>query len=219
MHVDVDETKTPEKQLPLNLKFETTPIEQVSKHRQLGVTVDEQLKWQTHINNICRTISRRIFLFFFFETEPNCQPKIKISLLLCTHYVTYELCFKCVGWMCLRAREHKQAVKFLMPIPNIDYKQKSSAPRLLPLDTYYSLRHHRPYRNGKLCLTFELGYNYIIRINSNEKLIERVRRSKRFVIQLNKSMERINTHTKINSIMIQYYKYLVIQSNVKTDSH
>ena len=30
MHVDGDETKTPEKNLPLNLKFETTPIEQLS---------------------------------------------------------------------------------------------------------------------------------------------------------------------------------------------
>ena len=55
MHVDSDETKTPEKQkkkqqqkqLPLNLKFETTLIEQVSKHRLLGVTVDKQLKWRT----------------------------------------------------------------------------------------------------------------------------------------------------------------------------
>ena len=63
MYVDDDETKTPEKkQLPLNLKFETTPVEQVSKHRLLGVTVDEQLKWQTHINNTCRTVSRNIFL-------------------------------------------------------------------------------------------------------------------------------------------------------------
>ena len=37
--------KHQKKQLPLNLKFETTPIEQVSKHRLLGVTVYEQLKW------------------------------------------------------------------------------------------------------------------------------------------------------------------------------
>ena len=49
-------------QLPFNLNFETTPVEQVSKHRLLRVTVDEQLKWQTHINNICRTVSRNIFL-------------------------------------------------------------------------------------------------------------------------------------------------------------
>ena len=47
-------------QLSLNLNFETTPIERVSKHRLLGETVDEQLKWQTHINNICRTIFRNI---------------------------------------------------------------------------------------------------------------------------------------------------------------
>jgi len=98
MHADGDETKTPpKKQLPLNLKFETAPIEKVSKHRLLGVTVDEQLKWQTHIN-ICKTVSRNIFLL---SKQPNCQPKIQISLLLCT----YELCFKCMGWMCWCAHE------------------------------------------------------------------------------------------------------------------
>ena len=48
--------------LSLNLIFEITPIEQVSKHRLLGVTVDEQLKGKTRVNNICRTVSRNIFL-------------------------------------------------------------------------------------------------------------------------------------------------------------
>ena len=38
--------KHQKQQLSLNLNLETTPIEQVSKHRLLGVTVDEQLKWQ-----------------------------------------------------------------------------------------------------------------------------------------------------------------------------
>ena len=94
MHVDGDETKTPEKQLPLNLKFVTTPIEQVSKHRLLGVTVDEQLKLQTHINNMCRTVSRNIFLLS--KLSQIVSQKLKISLLLCTHYVTYEL-FKMHG--------------------------------------------------------------------------------------------------------------------------
>ena len=63
MHLDGDETKTPEKEaLFKSVKFKTTPIEQVLKHRLLGVTVDEQLKWQTHINSICTTVSRNIFL-------------------------------------------------------------------------------------------------------------------------------------------------------------
>ena len=54
--------KHQKQQLSSNLYFETTPKEQLSKHRLLGVTVVEQLKWQTHINNICRTVSRNIFL-------------------------------------------------------------------------------------------------------------------------------------------------------------
>ena len=93
--------KTQKKQLPLNLKFETTPIEQVSKHHLLGVTVDEQLKWQTHINNICRTVSINIFVL----SKLSQIVSQKYSLLLRTHYVTYELCFKCMGWMCLCAHE------------------------------------------------------------------------------------------------------------------
>ena len=56
--------KHQKQQLPVNFNFETTPTEQVLKHRLLGVTVDEQLKWQTHINSICRTVSRT---FFFFQ--------------------------------------------------------------------------------------------------------------------------------------------------------
>ena len=41
--------KTPERKNCLNLSLLSTSIEQVSGHRLLEVTVDEQLKWQTHI--------------------------------------------------------------------------------------------------------------------------------------------------------------------------
>ena len=58
MHVVGDETKTSGTAASLK----PMPTEQVSKHRLLGVTVDKQLKWQTHISNICRTVSRNIFL-------------------------------------------------------------------------------------------------------------------------------------------------------------
>ena len=93
--------KHQKQQLPLNLNFETTPVEQVSKHRLLGVTVDEQLKWQAHINNICRTVSRNIFLLSKLSQIVNHKAK----LALCTHYDTHKLCFKCMGWMCLCAHE------------------------------------------------------------------------------------------------------------------
>ena len=141
MHVDGDETKTPErkkekKKLSLNLKFETTPIEQVSKHHLLGVTVDEQLKWQTHINNMCRNVSRNIFLLS--KLSQICQPKIKINLLLFAHIMSHtnhvsNAWDRCAGVHMKQLYSlHKRAVEFLMPIPNLDYKQKCCALKLLP---------------------------------------------------------------------------------------
>ena len=115
----------------LNLKFETTPIEQASKHRLLGVTVDEQLKWQTHINNICRTVSRNIFLSF--ETEPNCQPKLAFFAHIMSHMNYVSNAWD--GCACVHMKQlyslHKRAVKFLMPVPNLDYKQTCCALKLL----------------------------------------------------------------------------------------
>ena len=98
MHVDGDETKT----APFKSKFETTPVEQVSKHRLLGVTVDEQLKWQTHINNICRTVSRNIFLLS--KLSQIVIQKSKLAFLI-AHIMSHMNCFKCLGWMCRCAHE------------------------------------------------------------------------------------------------------------------
>ena len=49
--------KHQKQQLPLNLIFQTAPIEQVTKHRLLGVGVDEQLKILTIL-----TIFSELFL-------------------------------------------------------------------------------------------------------------------------------------------------------------
>ena len=46
----------------LKLKLGSNDIEQVSKHRILGVIVDEKLSWEPHIDKMCKTLSRNIFL-------------------------------------------------------------------------------------------------------------------------------------------------------------
>ena len=89
MHVDGDETETPETQLPLNLNFETTPIEQVSEHRLLGVTVDEQLKWQKHINIICRTVSRNILLLSKLSQTVSHKAKLAFFFAHIMSYINY----------------------------------------------------------------------------------------------------------------------------------
>ena len=37
-------------------------IKQVPEHRALGVTLDEELKWQSHIDSVCKKFARNLFL-------------------------------------------------------------------------------------------------------------------------------------------------------------
>ena len=48
--------------LPLDLVLNGAKIYQVSEHRLLGITIDNKLRWDSHINNLCKTVSRRVFL-------------------------------------------------------------------------------------------------------------------------------------------------------------
>ena len=46
----------------LNLTLGKIPVQQVHEHLVLGVMTDEELKWQFHIDNICKHISKNLFL-------------------------------------------------------------------------------------------------------------------------------------------------------------
>ena len=44
------------KPLMLNLTLDTNIMEQVREHRIVRVTTDEELKWQPHIDNVCKQL-------------------------------------------------------------------------------------------------------------------------------------------------------------------
>ena len=48
--------------LPLDLVLNGAKIDQVSEHSLLGITIDNKLRWDSHINNVCKTVSIRVFL-------------------------------------------------------------------------------------------------------------------------------------------------------------
>ena len=48
--------------LPLDLILRRAKIDQVLEHRLLGITRDNKLRWDSHINNVCKTVSRRVSL-------------------------------------------------------------------------------------------------------------------------------------------------------------
>ena len=47
--------------LHLDLVLNGAKIEQVSEQRLLGITIENKLRWDSHINNVCKTVSRRVF--------------------------------------------------------------------------------------------------------------------------------------------------------------
>ena len=50
------------KPLMLKLTLGASLIEQVREHRVLGVRLDEELKWQSHIDSVCKKFARNLFL-------------------------------------------------------------------------------------------------------------------------------------------------------------
>ena len=54
------------------------------------------------INNMCRTVSRNIFLLSKLSQIVSQISKLAFFF---AHTVAYELCFKCMGWMCRCAHE------------------------------------------------------------------------------------------------------------------
>ena len=99
-------------------------MEQVSKHRLLGVTVDEQLKWQKDFNNICRAVSRNKNLLSKLSQTVNHKAKLAFFFAHIMSHINYvsNAWDGCAGVHMEQLYSlHKRAIQFLMPNPNMDY--------------------------------------------------------------------------------------------------
>lgn len=50
------------KKMSLNLSISSTAIDQVSEHRVLGVVIDQDMNWKLHLQKICKSLSRNLYL-------------------------------------------------------------------------------------------------------------------------------------------------------------
>ena len=70
---------------PLGLMLNSQVIEQVSEHRHLGIILDDQLKWQAHINSVTNAVAKNVYLLsrlrIFF-----------VTVKLVIRFVTLALC-------------------------------------------------------------------------------------------------------------------------------
>ena len=101
----------------LDLNVNSKPVKQVSEHRLLGVTVDEQLKWQTHIENVCKKIAKNIYLLSKIKDIVNYQAKRMFffaHIMSHLNYVSNVWDGSAEVHMKLLQSLHKRAVKMLL---------------------------------------------------------------------------------------------------------
>ena len=75
--------------LQLQLTLEKTDIEQVHEHRVLGVTIDAEMKWQSQLSNVCKIVSKKLFLLSQLRYYVNVKAR---KLFYSAHILSYINC-------------------------------------------------------------------------------------------------------------------------------
>ena len=88
----------------LQLKCTSMPIQQVTSHKLFGVIIDEKLSWNERITNICRKVSKNLYLLRKFAMLADKQ-----SLLLFAHvHIISHINYASFLWDCASKSNLKQ---------------------------------------------------------------------------------------------------------------
>ena len=77
---------------PLCVMLNSQVIQQVSEHRHLGVILDDQLKWQAHINSITKAVAKNVYLLSRLRHFCNSEACNTLIFFSRSHYVQNKLC-------------------------------------------------------------------------------------------------------------------------------
>ena len=122
--------------LPLDLVLNGAKIDQVSEHRLLGITIDNKLRRDTHINHMCKTVSRRVFLL----SKLRYIVDIDTRKLFFNAHIKPHIDYASVVWDgfsdVLKKRLnslHRRAVKLILPDTTVTTDQKLKEMRIMSL--------------------------------------------------------------------------------------
>ena len=122
--------------LPLDLVLNGAKIYQVSEHRVLGITIDNKLRWNSHINNVCKTVSRRVFLL----SKLRYIVDIDTRQLFFNAHIKPHIDYASVVWDgcsdVLKKRFnslHRRTVKLILPDTTLTTDQKLKEMRIMSL--------------------------------------------------------------------------------------
>ena len=122
--------------LNLNLSIQNDPVNQVTEHRLLGVTIDNQLKWQAHINKVCKTVSRNLYLLSKLKQFVDSDAR----LLFYNAHIRSHIDYASTTWdgssdvhMKRLNSLNRRAAKYILPDPSLNTDQKLEQLEILPL--------------------------------------------------------------------------------------
>ena len=127
--------------LQLKLTLEKTDIEQVHEHRVLGVTKDAEMKWQSHPSNVCKIVSKSLFLLSQLKYYVNVKAR---KLVYSAHILSYTNYASTLWDVCSEVHLkkttthnlnslHRRATKLILSDPSIPTDNKLKSIKLLPL--------------------------------------------------------------------------------------
>ena len=128
------------KPLTLNLSIKNQPIAQVTEHKLLGVTIDNQLKWESHITRVCKAVSRNLFLLSKLKPYVDANSR----LMFYNAHIKSHIDYASTVWdgssdVHLQRLDslHRRAAKLILPNPNLSTDQKLQELKLLPLRQHF----------------------------------------------------------------------------------
>ena len=135
----------------LSLDIEGNKVEQVQSHKLLGLTIDDSLRWQPQIEQLCKRISKNLFLLSRLQSVISFEARKHFYNAHIKSHIDYasvlwdgcsDALFKHINSL------HRRAAKLILPDPNLSTENKMETIGML------SLRNHLIY--NKLVLMHKI---------------------------------------------------------------
>ena len=122
--------------LGIKLKVNSETVRKVKEHRVLGLAIEDELKWQLHVDNACKTVSKNVILMSQLKRYVNSQT---LRLFFNSHIIPH-INFSSTVWddcseihLSKLNPLHRRAGKLLNPDKNLSTGEEQKDLSILPI--------------------------------------------------------------------------------------
>lgn len=128
------------KPLTLSLILGENRVEQVSEHRVLGVIIDNEFKWQSHIEKLCKRLAKNLFLLGQLRHYvDSASLKIFFQAHLLSHVNYVSTVWSSASEVHLKKLNslYRRAAKLILPDQSLSTAEKMKKLKILPLNKQF----------------------------------------------------------------------------------